>query len=54
MTVGEVKTFYSGDWWNDKITSFRIGSGVRVKLCKHSGCEDSGGKPGYVDYVGPI
>ena len=54
MTPGEVKIFQKTDWWNDKITSFRIGSGVRVKLCAHTGCENVNGRPGYVEYVGPV
>lgn len=37
--------------WNDEITSFRIGKGVRVKLCADSGCR--GGWSSAVELVGP-
>lgn len=54
MVAGEVKILHKADFWNDRITSFRIGSGVRIKLCAHSSCENVDGRPGYVEYVGPV
>lgn len=37
--------------WNDKISSFKIGEGVRVKICANSGCE--GDWDSVVEIVGP-
>ena len=55
LTAGQSVVFNGGNGsWNDKISSFRIGSGVRVKLCKHYGCSNDNGKPGYIEFVGPV
>ena len=55
MTAGQSVAFFGeNSWWNDKISSFRIGSGVRVKLCKHFCVDNVDGKPGYIEFVGPI
>lgn len=27
---------------------------MRVKVCKHYGCGDDGGLPGYIEFVGPL
>ena len=55
MHVGEEDNL--ADWggrWNDRISSFRLGKYVRVQFCIHDDCSDHDGKPGYIDFVGPL
>eukprot|EP00347_Sterkiella_histriomuscorum_P016467 403353067 len=39
--------------WNDKLSSFQIGEGVRAKICKHKNCKDESHWDTVLDILGP-
>eukprot|EP00347_Sterkiella_histriomuscorum_P002187 403369131 len=47
----EAQLFNMG--WNDVLSSFKIGEGVRAKICKHKYCQDESHWDTVIDILGP-
>eukprot|EP00347_Sterkiella_histriomuscorum_P004771 403359170 len=39
--------------WNDRLSSFQLGEGVRAKICKHEACGDDSHWDTVIDILGP-